>query len=104
MVHGSVKDLAGFTVAGYTEVFIVVLQGLAFGIQPLISQATERAPVDLRFPDGHGLGIWRLSTVWAVGRRSSCCSCQVAMLYTGIRMPNCYGRRQQPDPHPLPYR
>jgi Na+-driven multidrug efflux pump len=35
MVHGTVKDLAGFTVAGYTEaVFIVILQGLAFGIQP----------------------------------------------------------------------
>ena len=40
MVHGTVKDLAGFTVAGYTEaVFIVILQGLAFGIQPLVSQA-----------------------------------------------------------------
>ncbi|WP_429170876.1 MATE family efflux transporter [Aeromonas rivipollensis] len=84
MVHGSVKDLAGFTVAGYTEaVFIVILQGLAFGIQPLISQATGAGRLrDLRFLMAmglkitlvYGMGVWLL--IQLLPR-------QVAMLYTG---------------------
>ena len=51
LVYGSVADVAGYTVAGYTEaVFVVVLQGLAFGVQPLVSQAAGAGRNDeLRF-------------------------------------------------------
>ena len=84
MVHGSVKDLAGFTVAGYTEaVFIVILQGLAFGIQPLISQAAgARRHRDLKFLMEMGLKITLIygMLVWLL---IQLLPRQVAMLYTG---------------------
>ena len=59
MVHGTVRISAGFTVAGYTEaVFIVILQGLAFGIQPLVSQAAGAGRHrDLQFLMAMGLKI-----------------------------------------------
>ena len=84
MVHGSVKDLAGFTVAGYTEaVFIVILQGLAFGIQPLISQATgAKRQRDLRFLMVMGLKITLIYGL-AVWLLIQLLPRQVAMLYTG---------------------
>lgn len=84
MVHGSVKDLAGFTVAGYTEaVFIVVLQGLAFGIQPLVSQAAGAGRHrDLKFLMEMGLKITLIygMAVWLL---IQLLPRQVAMLYTG---------------------
>ena len=84
MVHGSVKDLAGFTVAGYTEaVFIVILQGLAFGIQPLISQAAgAKRHRDLKFLMEMGLKITLIygMLVWLL---IQLLPRQVAMLYTG---------------------
>lgn len=84
MVHGSVKDLAGFTVAGYTEaVFIVVLQGLAFGIQPLVSQAAGAGRHrDLKFLMEMGLKLTLIygMTVWLL---IQLLPRQVAMLYTG---------------------
>lgn len=84
MVHGSVKDLAGFTVAGYTEaVFIVVLQGLAFGIQPLVSQAAGAGRHrDLKFLMEMGLKITLIygMTVWLL---IQLLPQPVAMLYTG---------------------
>ena len=84
MVHGSVKDLAGFTVAGYTEaVFIVVLQGLAFGIQPLVSQAAgARRHRDLKFLMEMGLRITLLYGL-AVWLLIQLLPQPVAMLYTG---------------------
>ncbi|MFQ2270724.1 MATE family efflux transporter [Aeromonas enteropelogenes] len=88
MVHGNVKDLAGFTVAGYTEaVFIVILQGLAFGIQPLISQAAGARrhrnlkylmEMGLKFTLIYGMLVWL--TIQLLPR-------QVAMLYTGREDP-----------------
>lgn len=88
MVHGSVKDLAGFTVAGYTEaVFIVVLQGLAFGIQPLVSQAAgARRHRDLKFLMEMGLKITLVYglLVWLL---IQLLPRQVAMLYTGDQDP-----------------
>lgn len=84
MVHGSVKDLAGFTVAGYTEaVFIVVLQGLAFGIQPLVSQAAGAGRHrDLKFLMEMGLKITLIygMAVWLL---IQLLPQPVAMLYTG---------------------
>ncbi len=84
MVYGNVKDLAGFTVAGYTEaVFIVILQGLAFGIQPLISKAAGAKrnrdlkylmEMGLKFTFIYGMLVW--ITIQLLPQ-------QVAMLYTG---------------------
>ncbi len=84
MVHGTVKDLAGFTVAGYTEaVFIVILQGLAFGIQPLVSQAAGAGrhrdlqflmAMGLKITLVYGLGVWLIVQLLPQ---------PVAMLYTG---------------------
>ncbi|MCO4203432.1 MATE family efflux transporter [Aeromonas taiwanensis] len=84
MVHGSVKDLAGFTVAGYTEaVFIVILQGLAFGIQPLVSQAAgAKRHRDLKFLMEMGLKITLVYGL-AVWLLIQLLPRQVAMLYTG---------------------
>ena len=84
MVYGSVKDLAGFTVAGYTEaVFIVILQGLAFGIQPLISQAAGAGRHrDLSFLMAMGLKVTLIYGV-AVWLLVQLLPRQVAMLYTG---------------------
>lgn len=88
MVHGAVKDLAGFTVAGYTEaVFIVILQGLAFGIQPLISQAAGAGRHrDLKFLMEMGLKITLIygMVVWLL---IQLLPRQVAMLYTGNQDP-----------------
>ncbi|WP_429034581.1 MATE family efflux transporter [Aeromonas veronii] len=88
MVYGNVKDLAGFTVAGYTEaVFIVILQGLAFGIQPLISKAAGAKrhrnlkylmEMGLKFTFIYGMLVW-LTIQLLPG--------QVAMLYTGDKDP-----------------
>jgi putative MATE family efflux protein len=84
MAHGSVKDLAGFTVAGYTEaVFIVILQGLAFGIQPLVSQAAgAKRHRDLTFLMAMGLKVTLIygMAVWLL---IQLLPRQVAMLYTG---------------------
>ncbi|MGB6189138.1 MAG: MATE family efflux transporter [Aeromonas molluscorum] len=84
MVYGSVKDLAGFTVAGYTEaVFIVILQGLAFGIQPLISQAAGAGRNrDLSFLMAMGLKVTLVygMLVWLL---IQLLPQPVAMLYTG---------------------
>ncbi|MGL4932300.1 MAG: MATE family efflux transporter [Aeromonas sp.] len=89
MVHGNVTDLAGFTVAGYTEaVFIVILQGLAFGIQPLISKAagaqrhrdlTFLMEMGLKITFIYGMAVWL--TIQLLPR-------QVAMLYTGDSDPD----------------
>ncbi|MGY3885339.1 MATE family efflux transporter [Aeromonas aquatica] len=88
MIHGSVKDLAGFTVAGYTEaVFVVILQGLAFGIQPLIGQAAGAGRHrDLRFLMMMGLKITVIygMVVWLL---IQLLPRQVAMLYTGVQDP-----------------
>ena len=84
MAYGAIKDLAGFTVAGYTEaVFIVILQGLAFGIQPLISQATgAKRHRDLKFLMEMGLKITLIygMAVWLL---IQLLPRQVAMLYIG---------------------
>jgi Na+-driven multidrug efflux pump len=84
MAYGAIKDLAGFTVAGYTEaVFIVILQGLAFGIQPLISQATgAKRYRDLKFLMEMGLKI-TLAYGMAVWLLIQLLPRQVAMLYIG---------------------
>ncbi|MEG0008251.1 MAG: MATE family efflux transporter [Aeromonas sp.] len=88
MVHGSVKDLAGFTVAGYTEaVFIVILQGLAFGIQPLVSQAAgARRHRDLKFLMEMGLKITLIYGL-AVWLLIQLLPQPLAMLYTGSQDP-----------------
>ncbi|MGL5598224.1 MAG: MATE family efflux transporter [Aeromonas sp.] len=89
MAYGNVKDLAGFTVAGYTEaVFIVILQGLAFGIQPLISQATgAKRHDDLKFLMEMGLKVTLVYgiVVWLV---IQLLPTHVAMLYTGAEDPH----------------
>ncbi|MGY3943307.1 MATE family efflux transporter [Aeromonas tecta] len=86
MVYGSIKDLAGFTVAGYTEaVFIVILQGLAFGIQPLVSQAAgAKRHRDLKFLMEMGLKVTLIygMVVWLL---IQLLPRQVAMLYTGTQ-------------------
>ncbi|UBO73101.1 MATE family efflux transporter [Aeromonas rivuli] len=84
MVYGSIKDLAGFTVAGYTEaVFIVILQGLAFGIQPLVSQAAgAKRHRDLKFLMEMGLKVTLIYGV-AVWLLIQLLPQPVAMLYTG---------------------
>ena len=47
LAYGSVRDVAGYTVAGYMEaVFVVILQGLAFGIQPLVGRAMGAGRLD----------------------------------------------------------
>ncbi|PJG60601.1 MATE family efflux transporter [Aeromonas cavernicola] len=82
--YGSLMDVAGFTVAGYTEaVFIVILQGLAFGIQPLISQAAgAQRHRDLKYLMEMGLILTFIYglLVWAV---IQLLPQQVAMLYIG---------------------
>ncbi|MGL4249075.1 MAG: MATE family efflux transporter [Aeromonas sp.] len=88
MVYGGVKDLAGFTVAGYTEaVFIVILQGLAFGIQPLISKAAgAKRHRDLKYLMEMGLKVTLIygMLVWLT---IQLLPRQVAMLYTGAEDP-----------------
>jgi len=47
LAYGGVRDVAGYTVAGYMEaVFVVILQGLAFGIQPLVGRAIGAKRLD----------------------------------------------------------
>lgn len=84
MAYGAIKDLAGYTVAGYTEaIFIVILQGLAFGIQPLVSQAAgAKRYRDLKFLMEMGLKI-TLVYGMAVWLLIQLLPRQVAMLYTG---------------------
>ena len=69
--------------AGYTEaVFIVILQGLAFGIQPLVSQAGAKRHRDLKFLMEMGLKITLVYGL-AVWLLIQLLPRQVAMLYTG---------------------
>lgn len=88
IVYGGIKDIAGFTVAGYTEaIFIVIVQGLAFGIQPLISKAAgANRNRDVMYLMGTGLKltIFYGMLVWvAIQLLPS----QVATLYIGNEDP-----------------
>ncbi|ALP43530.1 MATE family efflux transporter [Aeromonas schubertii] len=70
LAYGGVRDVAGYTVAGYMEaVFVVILQGLAFGIQPLIGRAVGAGrhhevrflmKLALRITLAYGLVMWSL--------------------------------------------
>ncbi|ENY72532.1 cation (Na+-coupled) multidrug resistance efflux pump [Aeromonas diversa CDC 2478-85] len=70
LAYGGVHDVAGYTVAGYMEaIFVVILQGLAFGIQPLVGQAVGAGrrhevrflmKMALRVTLGYGLLMWGL--------------------------------------------
>ncbi|HEH9404382.1 TPA: MATE family efflux transporter [Aeromonas bestiarum] len=84
ITYGQIKDIAGFTVAGYTEaVFIVIVQGLAFGVQPLISQAAgAKKYQDVMYLMGMGLKLTMLFGV-LVWCGIQIFPSQVATLYIG---------------------
>lgn len=84
IAYGGIKDIAGFTVAGYTEaIFIIIVQGLAYGIQPLISQAAgANRYKDVMYLMGTGLKLTIFFGVLVWGGIQIFPS-QVATLYIG---------------------